>query len=203
MERTKAMNRREVLKAMAKLSAAPLAISLGTYRALAQLAHHGSLTGPEQAGEEWVPQFLTPQQDETVTVISDLIIPETETPGARGARVNEFIDFALSRDTPKAQQAFLQGLEWIDRRSGELFSSDFVELSVERQIDLLTRISFEEEAAPDDRPGVAFFKDIKDRTIVGYYSSEIGLRQELGFQGLSVLLEFPGCRHPEHLNWEP
>jgi hypothetical protein len=43
-----------------------------------------------------------------------------------------------------------------------------------------------------------FFKTLKDMTIDGYYSSEIGLIQELGYKGNTFLAEFPGCQHPEH-----
>ena len=48
------------------------------------------------------------------------------------------------------------------------------------------------------RTGTEFFQAIKVMTINGYYTSEIGLRQELGDDGQLFMLQFPGCTHPEH-----
>ena len=49
-----------------------------------------------------------------------------------------------------------------------------------------------------DQIGVDFFQSIKSMTITGYYTSEIGLRQELGDDGQLFFTEFKGCTHPEH-----
>ena len=149
------------------------------------------------------PRFFNAHQNETVTAVAELIIPQTETPGARAAKVNEFVDLVLSEESPKIQQEFLRGLDWIDRKSNELFGGQFIDLKPENQTNLLTTISRHEAANPEDQVGVEFFKDIKARTIFAYYTSKIGIHQELQYKGLAYLTEFPGCRHPEHLNWDP
>jgi hypothetical protein len=46
--------------------------------------------------------------------------------------------------------------------------------------------------------GIDFFKAIKGLTITGYYTSEIGMKQELGDDGQLFFLEYPGCTHPQH-----
>ena len=50
----------------------------------------------------------------------------------------------------------------------------------------------------EDQVGTEFFKAIKALTITGYYTSEIGMKQELGDDGQLFFLEYPGCTHPQH-----
>ena len=63
---------------------------------------------------------------------------------------------------------------------------------------MLTPLAGEGTSAAEDAPGIAFFRTIKSMTITGYYTTEIGLRQELGDDGRMVLGAFEGCTHPEH-----
>jgi choline dehydrogenase-like flavoprotein len=66
------------------------------------------------------------------------------------------------------------------------------------QTALLTRLSKEGNSDGEDRIGIEFFEAIKSMTINGYYTTQIGLRQELGDDGQLFLAQFPGCTHPEH-----
>src|SRR5580700_6180132 len=71
---------------------------------------------------------LNPHQNATVILMSEIIIPETGTPGAKGARVNEFIDVILTEwATDEDRGHFLKGLAGVDVQSNELFSKDFVD----------------------------------------------------------------------------
>jgi hypothetical protein len=63
---------------------------------------------------------------------------------------------------------------------------------------VVTPLAVEGTPVPADAPGVAFFRAIKSMTITGYYTTEIGLRQELGDDGRMMLGAFEGCTHPEH-----
>ena len=197
MSARKGITRREATKFLASAAGAPLLSQLPSSSAR---PHHGS---PSQKAVSWVPRFFNAHQNETVTVLAELIIPQTETPGAKAAKVNEFIDLVLSKETPKVQREFLQGLDWIDRKSRQVFRRRFIELKPEEQKTLLERIADEENRAAEDQVGVSFFKNIKARTIFAYYSSEVGIHRELQYKGLDYLTEFPGCSHPEHLNWDP
>jgi hypothetical protein len=157
--------------------------------------HRGSI---EQGLKPWTPKILTPHQDKTVTVISELIIPATESGGATAAKVNEFID-AIIEDAHEAERReFLDGLSWMDARSKELFGAEFIACSPDEQAALLTIISSERNTALEDRTGVAFFKAIKGMTITGYYNSEVGMREELGEDGLVFFADDEGCSHPQH-----
>jgi hypothetical protein len=150
------------------------------------------------AEQNWTPKVLTARQNDQVVALSEAIIPATATPGAKGALVNRFIDQVLADAGPAQRGAFLQGLSWVTERSRADFGRDFASLTPEQQTALLTRIDDEGEVATGDTPGADFFRAIKGMTISGYYSTEVGLRQELGDDGRMVLAEFEGCTHPEH-----
>ena len=156
-------------------------------------AANSVLTGPD-----WTPRVLTARQNDAVVALSELIIPETETPGAKAARVNRFIDHVLAEASPADRDEFLRGLAWTDERSRSLFGADIASTTTENQVALLRKLADENNQPPEDRIGVEFFRALKSMTISGYYSSEIGLRQELGDDGQLFLAEFRGCDHHEH-----
>lgn len=143
----------------------------------------------EQLPEQPVLKTLNPHQNATVTVISELIIPQTNTPGAKAARVNEFIDLILSEWYDEEEKStFLTGLTDIDARARELFGKDFVECGEKPQVEILHGLDDEVAAArePDRRrrrrnvpPERSFFFMIKQLTLIGYYTSQIGFEQEL------------------------
>ena len=79
-----------------------------------------------------------PRQNELVITLTELIIPETETPGAKAAKVNEYIDMVLAEAEPELREKFLQGLAWVDAQSEERFRSPFVSAPPPQQVELLT-----------------------------------------------------------------
>jgi len=143
------------------------------------------------------PSFFNKQQYATVTELASLIIPTDETPGAREAKVNEYIDLIVGESPFEVQKIFLDGLAWLDKTSKERHKKNFVDLSNAKQVDLLTEISKIKNPAPQEATQAKFFSAIKDMTIDGFYTSKIGI-EELGYVGNTVLDEFPGCTHPEH-----
>ncbi len=148
---------------------------------------------------DWKPLFFDEHQDRTVVALSDLIIPSTDTPGAEDALANRYIDLVLNEDSEDRKKRFIEGLAWIDGRSLERHGKPFVELTNEEQIGLLTPLADPENHEPADKTGVEFFSEIKDYTIFAYYSSKIGMEQELQYAGGDYHTEFPGaCTHPEH-----
>jgi glucoside 3-dehydrogenase (cytochrome c) hitch-hiker subunit len=152
--------------------------------------------------QDWTPKILNARQDEMVMTLTELIIPETTTPGAKATLVNRFIDTVLQQASSAERESFVRGLSWMDERSKSLFGKDFLSASAADQTALLTRLAKEGGASAvdaDDRPGVDFFQAIKSMTINGYYTTEVGLHQELGDSGQLAMGEFRGCEHPEHL----
>jgi hypothetical protein len=166
--------------------------------ALARQQAHAHAAAGVIAAQDWTPRTLTAPQNDLVVALTELIIPETETPGAKAARVNRFVDQVLTDAPPPLRASFMRGLGWIDSRSRELYKNPFLAASAEQQIALLTRISAEGNLDKEAAIGREFFQAIKGMTINGYYTTEIGLRQELGDSGQLFLLQFQGCDHPEH-----
>ena len=163
-------------------------------------AHAGGAVIAATAAQDWAPRTLTAAQNDLVVALTELIIPETDTPGAKAARVNRFIDQVLTDAPPPVRDSFVRGLSWIDSRSGELYKQTFLAASADQQTALLTRISSDVEGSNAEATiGRQFFQAIKGMTINGYYTSEIGLRQELGDNGQLFLPQFQGCNHPEHM----
>jgi hypothetical protein len=147
---------------------------------------------------QWTPKFLNEAENELVATVSELIIPETDSPGAKAAEVNRHIDLVLSQETPQAQQSFRVGLQWLDQASHDLHHSKFVALDHAQQVAILTRISDGDKVPAADRAAHKFFLDIRSRTAFAYYTSRIGIHEELEYQGKHPLPEWKGCTHPEH-----
>jgi len=146
----------------------------------------------------WTPSVLTPRQNEAVIALTELIIPATDTPGAKAALVNRFVDHVLSTADAKERSEFVRGLAWLDDRCRARVGKDVAGASAAELTTVLTPLAVEGTSAAEDAPGIAFFRTIKSMTITGYYTTEIGLRQELGDDGRMVLGAFEGCTHPEH-----
>lgn len=197
------LNRRRLLRTLATGAAGVATTPLWVEALIAlsdeagQIRAHAHASQPAVAAS-WTPRALTPAQNETVIVLTELIIPETDTPGARGALVNRFIDDVLQKAPQGERESFVRGLGWLDRQSRTLFRSGFAAATPAQQADLLTRLSAEGNPAREQQAGVDFFRVVKAMTITGYYTTEIGLRQELGDPGQLYLPRFAGCDHPEH-----
>ena len=173
------MQRREALRLLASAAALPL-LSRQAF-SMFQAVHEGL---PEQA----VLKTLNPHQNATVTTISELIIPQTSTPGAKAARVNEFIDLILTEWYDEEEKAtFMTGLTDVDKSARELFGKDFVDCGEKSQAEILQALDDEVAASrvPDQRrrrgvpPEKNFFFMMKQLTLIGYYTSQIGFEQEL------------------------
>lgn len=146
---------------------------------------------------------LNSHANDTVVAMIDQIIPATATPGAKGARVNEFIDVILTEwATPEERKNFLDGLAGIDKQSQSLYGKNFAEASPEQQLVQLRAI---DDAVmsnkvvrprhgntipkPDSQLEGNFWEVFKRITIHGYYTSEIGFTQELKLEII------PGAQH--------
>jgi glucoside 3-dehydrogenase (cytochrome c) hitch-hiker subunit len=152
-----------------------------------------------QAGVNWKPQFFDAHQNETLIALTDLIIPATDTPGAKAALVNRYVDLRYNEESSENQQKIIQALAWFDGRSLALHNKPFVSLGEAQRTELLKPLADPEKALPEDEAGVKAFSLIKGLTIFGYYTSKIGLDEELQYQGDTYNTSFPGaCTHPEH-----
>ncbi|MFN0172567.1 MAG: gluconate 2-dehydrogenase subunit 3 family protein [Bryobacteraceae bacterium] len=140
----------------------------------------------------WAPRWFTPEQAELTATLADLIIPQTQTPGARAARVHEHIDLVLSEESPEIRKRFTDGLDLVNAKSRTKHGREFVKLDAEQQNAVLASM------ARPESDGYKFFLDVRERTVFAYYTSEIGIHQELGHHGHQVMGEWAGCPHPDH-----
>ncbi len=177
------MHRREMLRLLSATAIGPI-VSPDLFAMLRQA----------QPSSDYRLQSLNEPQNETVVAMIDVMIPATDTPGAKAARVNEFIDVILtSWATPAERDRFLTGLAAVDTLSRTLYSKSFVEASAEQQTALLRAMDdavdwahdpdsnddFDGAIDYDARLRGEFFRVFKKLTLHGYYTSEIGFTQEL------------------------
>jgi gluconate 2-dehydrogenase gamma chain len=139
------------------------------------------------------PRFFNATQLLLISRLTDLIIPPTDTPGAAAAGVPAYIDMVVSQD-PRLKTLFQEELPRLDAISESRFTTtSFLELTEAQQVEILTSLS---QAPPGS--DAAFFQALKNLTVDGYYTSRIGLVQELGYNGDAMLASFPQTTIPEH-----
>jgi hypothetical protein len=138
------------------------------------------------------PRFFTADELTLVDELSELIIPTDEhSPGARAAKAADFIDERLAETwEEKAKQEWRDGLKLIDQLSTEMHRKPFMQSSPDQRIALLTRIAASEESP--QKPEEKFFVELKSRVAHAYYTSKIGIHQELEYKGNTYLREFAG-----------
>ncbi len=200
MANEKKISRRAVLKVIAVGVGTASTLPILENPVLGQHKHPDMQMGPAPGAS--VPalegaRFFNPQEMETIAAISDLIIPTDErSPGARAAGVSAFIDMMVNESSNEIKTLWREGLAAVDRMSELQSSTAFIRAGHEQQISLLKTISRNER-----RPKTIeerFFVAIKSLTVDAYYTSAIGIHQDLRYQGNAVLKEFAGCTHPEH-----
>ena len=185
------MNRRQLLLS-------PLLGAIGAATAAAREFPANFDESKELAQSGWKPTFLSDHQNETLIVLSDLIIPETDTPGAKAALVNRFLDRLLAADTHDKQQSFLNSLAYIDGASGSRFGDAFIYIPHESQLELLEFFAYPDsldswgEGQTGDPSGHNHFENLKGWIARAFYSSEAGMRA-LGWNGEIPHGTLAGC----------
>jgi len=168
--------------------------SISRRRALQQVAIllGGAISAPTVAGvlstatrrawaaaPTWAPRTLSPAQLELVATLAEHIIPQTETPGARAAGVHRFVDTLLTDHYPAAERdRFLAGLAGVDTQAQSRYGKPFAQSATGQQLALLRELDAAAYAAGRGED-TWFFRRMKELTLVGYYTSEIGAMQEL------------------------
>ncbi len=164
-------------------------------------AHHGQATSTaaKTAPKATAPKFFNAPQMALIATVSELIIPTDEhSKGAIAAEVPAFIDLMVSESPAETKKLWTDGLVALDQMSKTKFQAEFNKASKEQQTQMLTEISQNERSPKTSEE--RFFRAIKNLTIDGYYTSKIGIHDELRYKGNTYLKEFKGCTHPEHIN---
>jgi hypothetical protein len=169
--------------------------AIGTAVALPWLSDEGLLAFArlqETNGAPHLKVFSKPQF-EALEVLAEAIIPTDErSPGAKQARVADYIDLLVSEVDRDIALQWIGGLAALDAEAMSRFRSPFTKLR-EAQIDAILQTISRSEKAPTT-PLETFFVMAKQATIRGYYTSKIGIHEELRYKGNQFLKEFVGCQ---------
>ena len=189
------MDRREALRLLGAATIAPrflhwepdaLIDGMREHMAHARRPHPARPTGPYRF------QALDAHQQSTIAELSDMIIPATDTPGAKAGKVDEFIDIILAEWSTDAERAaFLNGIADLDAAVMAQFKCLFVDASADQRAVVLRAFDDQLTAArasrrawkpgefpepPDHRQ--LFWHHMRSLTVSGYYSSEVGYKLE-------------------------
>lgn len=131
-------------------------------------------------------RFFRPDENELLDALMEMIIPaDAHSPGAREAKVSLFADWMVSHESTATQQEWRTGLQRMNEEARNTSRADALAKAAAG------------EAHPESDLHRYFIR-LKQMTVDGYYTSEIGLHQDLQYKGNAHLLTFPGCAHPEH-----
>lgn len=172
------MNRRDAVKRVATIVGGTLTIP----------AAAGILSGCEaDTSPDWIPEFFSVEQADLVAEIADLIIPDTDTPGAKAALVHRLIDRLMAQHFDKKHQDhFLAGLDAINQAGG----APFLSLDQEKQVSTLMAAEQEALGKRNTSPK-PFFLMMKELTLLGYFTSEAGASQALTY--VHIPGNYDGC----------
>jgi hypothetical protein len=151
----------------------------------------GCATTPPAAGE-----LFSAIDVALLDEIAETILPATNTPGAKAAHVGPFIAVMVT-DTydPREQRIFLDGLATLETEGREQHGVGFMAASVTQRVALLERldreaIDFMRRQGPGSLQPPHYFRMIKELTLLGYFTSEIGYTQAMRY------IETPGRFDP-------
>jgi hypothetical protein len=141
--------------------------------------------------------FFTPAEMATITILADIIIPRDDISGsASDAKVPDFIEFMV-KDRPDNQIPMRGGLRWLDVESLKRFEKPFKDLDQKQQLNIVDDIAYPEITYKDEKgndvkkgrkakmgmaQGIAFFNLMRDMTVSGFFTSEIGVK-DVGYAG--------------------
>jgi len=136
--------------------------------------------------------FLTPAEHKFVDELTETIIPaDSHSGGAKAAKVVAYVDQMLRESVDETHRTnFREGLRLLDLMIRHKSGKSFVESSPEERIAVLTVLS---NNISSELPEVRFFREIRQLTIRGYYTSKIGIHDDLDYRGNRMLDEFVGC----------
>jgi hypothetical protein len=127
--------------------------------------------------------------------IADTILPTTSTPGAKAANVGQFMTVMVNDCyEEKDQKTFREGMDKLNDFANKKFDNDFVKLSAPQRQQLLIELDKEQkESMKTKKEGepAHYFRMMKELTLLGYFTSEIGQTQALRYN--AVPGRYEGC----------
>ena len=155
--------------------------------------HHAE----EQIGNsESKGNFFSARQYVLVEELTETILPtDSRSQGAKAARVVDYIVKIVGEGVENERKAlWKEGLRLVDIMSEHAYGKRFVALNRDQRFDVLKILSDNE--GMNELLEVRFFRDLKELTVRGYYTSKIGIHEELRYKGNKILIEYIGCDGP-------
>jgi len=126
--------------------------------------------------------FFTPHELSTITALGDIIVPRDEFSGsASDAKVPEFIEFIV-KDMPEHQLPMRGGLRWLDVQCLKRFDKSFIDCNESQRLQVIDDIAYPQKAKKEFAQGVAFFNLMRNLTVTGFFTSEMGVN-DVGYAG--------------------
>ena len=126
---------------------------------------------------------LTDVQRKIVAEVAELILPKTSTPGAKDAGCPAFIEMMLKDCYKKTEQDnFLAGLVGLEQ-------SKFLSLDAANRTEALKVLEVNTKTMKDASKGTPFWKLMKELTLLGYFTSEVGIKASFDYQPIPGKLE--------------
>ncbi|MBC7507720.1 MAG: gluconate 2-dehydrogenase subunit 3 family protein [Ferruginibacter sp.] len=127
-------------------------------------------------------KFFTAQEMAAITILADIIMPKDEVSGsASDAKVPDFIEFNV-KDMPEHQIPMRGGLRWLELQSLNSFDKSFAAITQQQRLKIVDEIAYPDKAKATMKQGVAFFNLMRNLTLTGFYTSEIGVK-DIGYEG--------------------
>lgn len=127
-------------------------------------------------------KFFTASELAAITILADIIVPKDAVSGsASDAKVADFIEFIV-KDMPGHQIPMRGGLRWLEMQSLNRFEKSFSAITEPQRIKIIDEIAYPDKAKANMQQGVAFFNLMRNLTLTGFYTSEIGVK-DIGYEG--------------------
>jgi hypothetical protein len=178
------MNRRDALSRVALL--------LGGTVIGAEFFLSGCASADKKLGQS---VDFTPDDIAYLDEVAETIIPQTDTPGAKAAKVGTFMT-VMVKDCydEKNQKVFLEGMNKLNEASKKKFSNGFMKITPEQRKELLTEIDKEQKEYAKNKKkedDAHYFTQMKQLTLLGYFTSKEGATQALRY--VAVPGRFEAC----------
>jgi len=188
--------RRDLLKVITAAPAALVTIKTPAAQKISSVASQmiqPAVPSPGAIATAYQPKLLTEHEYITIRILSDWIIPADDRSGsATEAGVHQFIDDWLDFRGGRERDCIRGGITWLDLECNRQYNQDFLACSRDQQKHILDRIAYPKRAALEDTAAVAFFNQLRDLVVSGFFSSKMGL-EDLPYLGNQVLPEWEGC----------
>ena len=175
------MERRALLKLVALAAFSPKLNALEVAAACPGQAD--SVTPPSS---DYKLQFFTEDENKLLDQLMEMIIPaDSHSPGAHATKTSLFADLMVATSDSEIKKQWRDGLRLIREEARSLSLTEALRKAAENEVNPKTDLE-------------RFFVLVKQMTVNGYYTSEVGIQGELGYIGNTYLAAFPECTHPEH-----